>query len=134
MFAASLLSAWFFPLIACGLVGGALFVLLWTVISSLHSEDLEQDQAWRYDVNRINEFRKADFLYRVFQPLIQWFARLNRGLFREYLPEIGREIQAAGLPRFWTPEEYLGRCELIALLLGPAYLYVCVDFMGGPGS
>lgn len=133
MLAAALFTTWLFPAIACGLVGGALFVLTRTITNTLHSEDLEQDTAWRYDINRINELRKLDTLYRIFQPLLTWFAGINRGLFRDYLPEIGREIQAAGLPRFWTPEEYLGRCELIALLMGPAFLYACVDVMGGPG-
>lgn len=123
-----------FPLFSCTLIGAAIFVLARTVTNTLHTEDLEQDQAWRYDVNRINELRRVDLLYRVFQPLIQWFARFNRVAFREYLLEVGREIQAAGLPRFWTPEEYLGRCELIALLLGPGFLYLCVDNMGGAGA
>src|SRR5438034_3122581 len=117
MLAAALFTTWLFPLIACGLVGGALFVFTRTITTSLHSEDLEQDEAWRYDVNRINELRRVDLVYRVFQPLVQLFARFNRVAFREYLPEIAREIQAAGLPRFWTAEEYLGKLEVIALFL-----------------
>ena len=103
-------------------------------INTLHSEDLEQDEAWRYDVNRINELRRQDLVYRVFHPLVQLFARFNRLAFREYLPEIGREIQAAGLPRFWTAEEYLGKLEVIALFLAPAYLYAFVEVMGPAGS
>lgn len=121
------------PLVASGLVGASAFIMLRTLITTLHSEDLEQDRAWRYDVNRINELRKVDFLYRVFQPLVQSFARINRGLFPDSLPEINREIQAAGLSRFWTAEEYLGRAELMALLMFPGYLYMCVDMMGGAG-
>src|SRR5438105_8164346 len=104
-------------------VGVSVFALARTVANTLHSEDLEQDAAWRYDVNRINELRRADLLYRVFQPLIQAFARVNRVAFREYLSEIGREIQAAGLPRFWTAEEYLGKIEVVALLMAPGFLY-----------
>ena len=65
------------------------------------------------------------FLFRVFQPLVQVLARFNRGAFRNTLPEIHREIQAAGLPRFWTAAEYLGKLELIALLLSPLYVFLC---------
>src|SRR5262245_19851892 len=121
-------------MIASAVVGASLFVLARTVSNTLHSEDLEQDEAWRYDVNRINELRRQDFVYRVFQPLVQLFARLNRAAFREYLPEIGREVQAAGLPRFWTAEEYLAKLEVIALFLAPVYLYVLVEIMGPAGA
>lgn len=122
------------PVAGCLLVGTAVTLFLLTVTRALHTEDLEQDLAWRYDINRINELRKQDLLFRVFQPLIQGFARFNRGAFAETLPEIHREIQAAGLSRFWTAEEYLGRLELLALLMGPAYLYVCVTIMSWPGT
>ncbi|MBI3860718.1 MAG: type II secretion system F family protein [Planctomycetia bacterium] len=120
--------------IASAVVGAALFVLARTVTNTLHSEDLEQDEAWRYDVNRINELRRVDGLYRAFHPLMKLFARFNHIAFREYLPEISREIQAAGLPRFWTAEEYLAKLELIALLLLPAYVYVFVEIMGPAGG
>jgi tight adherence protein C len=120
--------------IASVVVGGSLFVLARTVSNTLHSEDLEQDEAWRYDVNRINELRRQDVIYRAFHPLVQLLARFNRLAFREYLPEIGREIQAAGLPRFWTAEEYLGKLEIIALLLSPAFLYAFVEVMGPAGT
>src|SRR5579872_42854 len=115
-------------------VGAAVFVLVWTILNTLHSEDLEQDAAWRYDINRINELRRVDLIYRVFQPLLKVFARVNRMAFREYLPEISREIQAAGLPRFWTAEEYLGKLEVISLLLAPAYIYAFVEMMGPAGG
>jgi tight adherence protein C len=120
--------------IASLVVGGALFVVARTVANTLHSQDLEQDTAWRYDVNRINELRRADLVYRIFQPLVQAFARVNRVAFREYLPDIAREIQAAGLPRFWTAEEYLAKLEVIALFLSPAYIYAFVEMMGPAGS
>lgn len=120
--------------IASSLVGLALFVLARTVSNTLHSEDLEQDEAWRYDVNRINELRRVDVLYRAFHPLMTLLARFNRIAFREYLPEISREIQAAGLPRFWTAEEYLAKLEIISLLLAPAYVYAFVEIMGPAGS
>jgi tight adherence protein C len=120
--------------IASALVGAALFVLVRSVVNTLHSEDLEQDESWRYDINRINELRRVDVLYRAFHPLMTLFARFNRVAFREYLPEIGREIQAAGLPRFWTAAEYLAKLELIALLLSPAYVYAFVEVMGPAGG
>src|SRR5258708_40276569 len=105
-------------LIAAGtaslMVAAAVFVMIMTVVNTLHSEDLEQDEGWRYDINRINELRRVDVLYRAFHPLMTVFARFNRVAFREYLPEISREIQAAGLPRFWTAAEYLAKLELIA--------------------
>ncbi|HTI49965.1 MAG TPA: type II secretion system F family protein [Planctomycetaceae bacterium] len=120
-------------LIASLVIGGSVFVVARTITNTLHTEDLEQDAAWRYDVNRINELRWADLFYRAFQPLIQLLARGNRILFREYLPEINREIQVAGLPRFWTAEEYLGKVEIIAALVAPLYIYFCVQIMGGAG-
>jgi tight adherence protein C len=120
--------------IASAVVGASVFVLVRTVSNTLHSEDLEQDEAWRYDVNRINELRRQDLIFRVFHPLVQLLARFNRIAFREYVPEIGREIQAAGLPRFWTAEEYLAKLEIIALLIAPAYLYAFVEVMGPAGA
>lgn len=121
------------PLVASAVIGGAIFVLIRSVANTLESSELEQDLHWRYDVNRINELRKADFIYRVFQPLAQPLASFNRIAFREYIPEISRELQAAGLPRCWTAAEYLARCEIIALLLAPGFLYTSVEFMGTPG-
>src|SRR5688572_28582542 len=100
------------PAIASAIMGAALFVLSWTVRNALASDDLEQDTECRYDVNRINELRRQSSLYRFFYPLIQLFAALNRGFFRDSLPEVGRQIRAAGLSRFWTPEEYLARLEV----------------------
>jgi tight adherence protein C len=120
-------------LIASLVIGGSVFVFARTIANTLHTEDLEQDAAWRFDINRINELRRIDLLYRAMQPLIQLLARGNRRLFREYLPEINREIQVAGLPRFWTAEEYLAKLEIVAVLVSPAYVYFCVEFMGGPG-
>ena len=46
-------------------------------------------------------------LYRFFQPILTLLGRFNRILFPASLAEIGRQIQAAGLTRFWLPEEYL---------------------------
>ncbi len=121
------------PIVASAATAAAVFFLIRTVFESLASADLEQDAAWRYDVNRINELRNTDLLYRALQPLLQWLARFNRGAFRDTLPAVSRELQAAGLPRFWTPEEYLAKLEIIALLLAPGYVYGCLQMMGGPG-
>lgn len=121
------------PAVASVLLGAGLFVLTWTVRNALASDDLEQGDEWRYDVNRINELRKLSPLYRFFYPLIQLFAILNRAFFKESLPEIGRQVKAAGHSRFWTAEEYLARLELIALFASPVYFYLCVSMMGPAG-
>jgi tight adherence protein C len=122
-----------FGIAGCVLTLSAVFVLARTIRNTLYSEDAEQGDQWRYDINRINELRQMSPLYRIFYPMIAGLAVLNRGLFRESLPEIGRELQAAGYTRFWTPEEYLARLQTIALLLMPAFVYVCVEVMGTPG-
>ena len=114
--------------------GIAGFLFTWTIWRSLSTEDMTQDTEWRYDVNRINELRRISTFYRTLQPVIQAFARFNRGAFAEQLPEIGRQIQAAGLPRFWTPAEYLAKIELQALIMMPAFVYMCVQVMGPAGS
>jgi len=67
------------------------------------------------------------------QPAIQLLARLNRKVFADSLPAVGREIQAAGLPRFWLAEEYLGKLELIALCLSPVYVYMFLAWFGRGG-
>lgn len=123
-----------FPALASLLVGVAVALITLTVVRLMHSEDLEQDLEWRYDVNRINELRKQDFLYRMFYPVIQALARFNRAAFPDTLPEIHREIQASGLPRFWTAAEYLGKLELIAILIFPGLLYAFIEMMGPPGG
>ena len=116
--------------LASGLVGTAVAVCAWWVIRVLQSEDLRQGAEWRYDISRINELRRADVFYRLFQPAIQLLARINRILVRDALPEIYRQIQAAGLPRFWLPEEYLARAELLAVFFTPVYVYLCVSAFG----
>jgi tight adherence protein C len=120
-------------LVASAIVGAGVAMLTWWFLRALSSDDLEQGDEWRYDVNRINELRKADTLYRIFQPVIQVFARMNRTTFPESLPKIQREISASGLPRFWLAEEYLARCQLIALLMGPVYVWFLLDSFGVAG-
>ncbi len=121
------------PLAACAAVGASLFGLVWWVTARLQTADLEQGAEWRYDVSRINELRRVDPLFRLFQPVIQWLARFNRQAFAEQLPEIQREIQASGLSRFWLAEEYLGRIELLALLAGPPIGYLLWKALALPG-
>jgi tight adherence protein C len=86
----------------------------------------------RYDRVRIAGFA-ARPIYRYLQPLIAGLARVNRAAFGGSLPAIQREILAAGLPRFWLPEEYLARCELIAIMLLPPLLASSVGIMGPVG-
>ena len=83
--------------------------------------------------SRINELRWCDSFYRLFQPAIQMLAKLNRKIFRDSLAAISREIQAAGLPRFWLAEEYLAKTQLIALYLTPVYLGMAIAWFGGSG-
>ena len=121
------------PALISLMFGLAVFLFAWTIWRTLATDDLTQENEWRYDVNRINELRRVSPFFRTLQPLVQAFARFNRGAFVEQLPEIGREIQAAGLARFWTAEEYLARIEIQALMLLPAFVYACTQVMGPAG-
>jgi len=125
------LSIW--PLISSLLFGMALFVLARTIRNSLHTDDLQQNDAWQYDVSRINALRQISPLYRLFQPVIQGFAQINRSLFRNQLPEVHRQIQASGRPRFWTAPEYLARLQLLSLLMAPIYSWFCTRILGTEG-
>ena len=120
-------------LAGCLAIGTFSALIAWWLIVALTTEDLKQDAEWRYDISRINALRRLDPVFRLFQPVIQFFAKLNRAAFGRHLPEMYREIQAAGLPRFWLPEEYLGRCQLLALCMAPAYFYGCLTYMGMAG-
>jgi tight adherence protein C len=122
-----------FPMIASGLLGAAVFLVVWIIARALSTEDLSQDDEWRYDVSRINELRKISFLYRAFHPVMQGLAALNRRAFRDQLPEINRQILAAGHPRYWTAEEWLAKIEMQALLWALPIFYVCLEIMGPPG-
>jgi tight adherence protein C len=120
--------------VAASLVAGvALGLAGWMVYRVLRTEDLPQGDQWQYDISRINELRRLDTFFRVFQPAIEALARLNRVVFRDNLAEIQREIQAAGLPRFWLAEEYLARAELIAVFLAPVYVYFFLGWFGTAG-
>lgn len=122
-----------YPLAASLLFALAVFHVAHRVVQALASEDLEQGHEWRYDVSRMNELRRIDFIYRFFQPLVLVLARLNRVVFKPFLPKLGHDIQAAGLSRFWLPEEYLARIELVAFFLTPAWIYACMSFLETPG-
>ena len=113
--------------------GGAVFVFAFWVVKVLETDDLEQGNEWRYDVSRINELRRNDLFFRLFQPVIQQFANFNRNTMRKSMPEIKREILAAGLSRSWLPEEYLGKLQLIALFVSPFIFWACFVNMGAVG-
>jgi tight adherence protein C len=114
-------------------VGLAFAVLTYWVYGVLRTEDLEQGAEWRYDVSRINELRRLDAFYRLFQPVIHLFALLNRKFFRGMMPVMQREIQASGLPRYWLAEEYLAKAELVALLTTPGWLYLFYHYFESQG-
>ncbi len=122
-----------FPAFSSAAIGASIFFLIWTVTKMLYTEDAEQDDQWRYDINRINELRRVSPLYRTFQPLFMLLAFVNRRMFADSLPEIRREIQAAGIPRYWTAEEYLGRMELIGIFMFPIVMYFSFGIMGSAG-
>jgi len=115
------------------LVGGAVFAIAWWFFAALLAVDDAADVEWRYDRVRIAELKRLDPFYRYLQPLIAGLARVNRAAFGGSLPAIQREILAAGLPRFWLPEEYLARCELIAIMLLPPLVASSVGIMGPVG-
>ena len=120
-------------LLGSGALAAGIAILSWWITRSLASDDLEQDIDWRFDINRINELRRIDDVFKTFQPIIQLFARVNRNMFSDSLPRIEREIHAAGLSRFWMPEEYLGKLQFIALLTTPFYLWFFVNYFAEAG-
>lgn len=118
---------------ACAVVGAAVFMATWWAFRILQTEDLQQGVEWRYDISRINELRRIDPFYRVFQPILRLLARINRAVFRDALPEIQRQIQAAGMARFWLAEEFVARAELIALMTFPFHLWLFYSWFGMTG-
>ncbi len=114
-------------------MAASVFALVYWIVLALETGDLQQGDQWQYDVSRINDLRRCDPTFRVFQPIIQSFAQFNRGAFKETLPKMQRELQAAGLPRSWLAEEYLGKLELIGLLISPIIMFGSVKWMGAPG-
>lgn len=124
-----------FPIsIAASLVVGmGVAMAIGWLLRSLAVDDLKQGDEWRYDVSRINGLRRVDAMFRLLQPVVQGLARINRNAFRSQLPEVYRQIQMAGLSRFWLPEEYLGKLQTISLLLTPFYAIICVTQLGVSG-
>ena len=121
------------PIISSALVGGSIWLLSAWILWVLRREDLQQADEWRYDVSRVNELRRQDDIFRLFQPVVESLAKLNRVLFARFLPQIGQDLAAAGKSRFWLPEEYLARLQLIALALFPLLAYACLRFLDLPG-
>ena len=62
----------FFGILGSALLGVALGLLAWWVVSALTTDDFQQDVEWRYDVNRMNSLRRTDTIYRLFQPVIHF--------------------------------------------------------------
>lgn len=120
-------------ILPCAVLGLSGAIVVWWVLQALSSDDMQQDAEWRYDVSRINALRRMDSIYRLFHPMIKILAKLNQAAFADKLPEVAREILAAGLTRYWLPEEYLARGQMMALLLFPVYLYFCYTYMGAAG-
>ena len=120
------------PLIASAMLAAGLFVLARAVQHAV-AADPDDDDSWRHDQLRIAELRRRSLVYRFLQPLVVALGRVNRRAFRDSLPGISRDIHAAGLPRFWTPQEYLGSIQILAGLLTPAYIYIGFDLAGPPG-
>lgn len=120
-------------LVPCAIIGLGAAVFVGWILAALLSEDVPQDAEWRYDVSRINALRRSDATYRLLQPIVTLLAKLNRAAFGASLPEMQRELLAAGYSRYWLPEEFLARAQIHAVLLMPGIIYACVEMMGGPG-
>jgi len=120
--------------LASVLMGGAVLMVAWWFFAALLADDPDADAEWRYDRVRIAELKRQDVMYRALAPLFAILGRVNRIVFRDSLPEVQRELQAAGLPRFWLPEEYLARCQLLAILLSPVMIASCIGIMGTMGA
>lgn len=114
-------------------VGLATAAFMYWLFAAMTTDDLEQEDEWRYDISRINQLRKRDIMFRLLQIPIQSLARVNRNTFPRQLPEIHRQILASGLPRYWLAEEYLARMQLISIMLLPVYAYLCFMFVGPSG-
>ena len=83
---------------ACVVMGLGAAVLGWWMVDVLRTEDLQQGAEWRYDVSRINELRRIDPFYRIFQPVIHLLARLNRSAFRDEKNRASRQLDRPGGP------------------------------------
>jgi len=95
---------------------------------------LRQAVAHRREQSGVSELRRLDGLYRVFQPVIQMFAGVNRALFRESLPEVHRQIQADVLriKRSQRAEAVAGEAGVKMLLPGVLVMLATVLIIVGP--
>ena len=101
-------------------IGLAVLLLVRWLIRVLGSEDLEQGDEWRYDVSRINELRRIDPFYRVFQPAIQLLARFNRGAcFARACPRSSARSRPPGCRGSGWPRSTWAGARLIALFAAP---------------
>ena len=123
----------FWPLLTSILLGAAIFVITRTVQNALESDDLEQDDQWRYDVARINALRQYSPFYRFLQPPLMLLAQLNTRMLAKSMPETTRQMQAAGISRYWTAPEYLARMQIISAMLFLPYEFMCNAMFGPPG-
>lgn len=114
--------------------GLCVWIAVMTVRKALVGVDNADEGPWRYDVNRMRSLRQSDWLYRMFEPLLRWLARVNRGLFAASLPRMQRDMVLAGMTRAWLPEEYLARMQIIAALLLPLYAALCAWQLGASGA
>jgi tight adherence protein C len=119
--------------IACIFVGGAVATLAAWLLTAATTPGDPGAEEWRYDRVRIAELSRQQLLYRVLRPAFAALAPLNRSLFKPSLPEIQREILAAGLSKYWLPEEYLARCEILACLALPGLVAACIGIVGPTG-
>jgi tight adherence protein C len=120
------------PAIASALVGGGVYSFA-VVVAKGRSGEEETNQGWRYDRARAAELRKISLVYRLGEPIIPALASGNRRWFARQMPEIGRELQAAGLPRYWSPEEWLAVAEIKAAILSIPLWFLLFRWMGPPG-
>jgi len=119
--------------IASAVLAAGAFVIVRTIQAAMTADPDDDDDDWRHDRIRISELRRHSLIFRWLQPLVQGLGQINRRVFRDSLPGITRDIHAAGLTRFWTPQEYLGRMQLLGGLLTPAYVYFGLELAGPPG-
>lgn len=115
------------------LLGIGAFVLVRTLSTSFTASGAAEETRWQFDTTRINELKRTSSFYRTFHPVLLPMARANVMFLRGALPEIGRQLQAAGMPRSWTAPEYLARCQLIGLMLLPLYMLIAIRTIGTAG-
>lgn len=112
--------------------GLAVGLVAWS-LGSAATPDATQDDEWRYDRSRRANLAELDWVVRFFPAGVNALAAVNRAIFPQTIHSMERELQAAGLPRFWLAEEYLAKGELIALALLPLATLMTVQMIGPVG-